>query len=186
MADERTRDGNTLLLTAGEIINVLVFTAAQSNHVEHFTDPADDFVLGNLLQTQCECDVLKDIEMREQGILLEDCIDIAAISRDVIDAFSVKQTFTGVGCFKTADDAQGCGFTASGRTENGNKFFIIDIKIDVVENAFSVKFLDNIVKLNDLLHVGYASVSIKNRCCAQNDDALHAQHQMKKSCSDGG
>ena len=99
-----------------------------------------------------------------QGTAKENGIDIAAVCGDVVDALSVKQALTGVWRFKAADDAQGGCLTAAGRTENRDKFLVVYIEIDVVENAFSVKFLDDVVKLNDLLHGGLASRKIKNRC----------------------
>ena len=107
-------DGNTLLLTAGKVVDAAVFVALQADDLQHLINPAVDFVLGQLGYLQAEGDVVIHIQMREQGIALKHGIDLTLVWRHVVDNLAVKQHLAGGRGQETADDPQGGGFAAAG------------------------------------------------------------------------
>jgi len=69
--------------------------------------------------------------MGEKRVFLKDRIDSAFIGRQIGNILAVKDHFAGSGIFKTADNAQRRGLAATGRTQQGNKFFFADVEIDI-------------------------------------------------------
>ena len=78
--------------------------------------------------------------MREQRVLLEHGIHRALIGRHTGDVLPFQQHFAGVGFQKTCDQTQGGGFSAAGGTEQRYKFFVMDIQVQPIQNALSIKF----------------------------------------------
>ena len=116
LAYQRTRDGNTLLLTAGKTGHIAVFKAAQTNQLEHFCGFALDVCAVQLFDVQTECNILRNIQVREQRITLEYGVDLALIRRYVVQALAVEEYIAGIRLLKAADDAQ-CGRFCRSRTD---------------------------------------------------------------------
>ena len=89
--------------------------------------------------------------MREERIFLEYGVYLTLIRRDVVDLNSVKKHLSDIRGLKSADNTQSGGLTASRRTEKGDKFLVVDVKIDTVKNGFAVKRFGNISQINDLV-----------------------------------
>ena len=142
---QRPGNGDTLLLTAGQAGNTTVGKAGEHDHIQHFFNLFLDFLLGNLPFPQGKGNVFKYIQVGEQGVFLEHRIDIALMGRHIVDAFSHKNNVALIRVGKAADNPQRSGLSAAGGTEKGNKFVIVDIQTDIVQNAFSVKGLGDIL-----------------------------------------
>ena len=56
-----------------------------------------DLLLGDLGHLQAESDVIKNIQMREQRIALEDGVDLPLVRRNIIDRLSIKEHIAGGG-----------------------------------------------------------------------------------------
>ena len=123
---QSTGDGHTLLLTAGEGVRLAVLKALEADDFQHLHDPLPDLLLGNLhhtfaggvvgvgtlLHPQTESDVLKHVQVGEQGVLLEDGIDLPLIGRNVINPHTVKEDVSARRGREAADNPQCGGFTA--------------------------------------------------------------------------
>jgi hypothetical protein len=90
----------------------------------------------------------------EECIFLKNGVDVALVGRDVVDALAVKDNVALVGALEAADDAKRRGFSTARRAEKRDKFLVMDDKINVVENGFSVKAFGNVFELNQyvLIH----------------------------------
>ena len=120
-------DGHALLLTTGEGVGLAVLETLEVDDLKHLHDPLIDLLLGDLhlllaggiagiraaLHPQTERDIFVHIQVREQGVLLEDGVDLALIGRNVINPHTVKQDIAGCRRHKAANDPQRGALTAS-------------------------------------------------------------------------
>jgi len=77
--------------------------------------------------------------MGKQGVLLEDRVDLPLMGRHVVDPRAVKEHVARGGLLKAADDAQHGGLAAPGGAQQREKFLIVDIQVNVVQNDVLVK-----------------------------------------------
>ena len=84
LADECAGNRDTLLLTARKAGHVACFEAGQTDKREHFAGLALDFGGVHLFDVQAEGDVLRNVQMGEQGVALENRVDFAAVGRNVV------------------------------------------------------------------------------------------------------
>ena len=125
--DQCAGDGDALLLSAGERSDLAVFKALQRHDLQHLGDALVDLVLGQLRNAQAEGDVVVNVQMGEQGVFLEDGVDLALVGRYVVDAFAVKEYVAGGRRLEAADDAQGSGFSAATGAQQRQEFLIVNI-----------------------------------------------------------
>ena len=151
-AHECARDGDALLLSAGQARDVAPLKARELDEREHLADLLLDLVARQLLLAQREGDVFKHVQVGEEGVALKDGVDVALVRRDVVDALTEEENVPLVGRFKAADHAQRCGLAAAGGAEQREKFVVVDVEVDAVENGFAVKLLGDAPELNDFFH----------------------------------
>ena len=96
LAHQCTRDGDTLLLTAGKTGHIAVFKAAQTNQLEHFCGFALDICAVQLFDVQTECNILRNIQVWEQRITLEYGVDLALIRRNIVQTLAVEEYIAGI------------------------------------------------------------------------------------------
>ena len=143
-------DGHPLLLAAGECLRPPVLKALQADGFQHFHDPLFDFRLRQLLHPQAESNVFKHVQMREQGILLENRVDLPLIGRNVINPHTVEQDVSRRGRRETSDDPQCGGLAAPTGPKQCEELFAVDIQIDVIENRLVVECHAEIPQANQL------------------------------------
>ena len=90
--------------------------------------------------------------MGEQGVALEDGVDLPLVGRDVVDALAVKDDRAFVLLQEAAQDTQQRGFAAAGRTEQRHKFIFINVQIDTFKYDLAVKILDDIPEFDQFAH----------------------------------
>ena len=105
--DQCPGDGNTLLLAAGQRIDIAVFVAFQADNFQHFLNPLVDLVLGHLVDTQAEGNIIVNIQVGKQCIALEHGVDLTFIGRHIVDTLAVEGHVAGCGRKEAADDPQG-------------------------------------------------------------------------------
>ena len=54
--------------------------------------------------------------------------------------FTFQQHFAGIGFQKTCDQTQGGGFAAAGRAQQRYELFVMDVEVQPIQNALTVKF----------------------------------------------
>ena len=167
LIDNGARNGDALLLTAGQSRNASFFKSFQIDDGERCADFFVDLFAGKLLQfcigfalivhvsdgnffeLQSERDVVVNVVVREQGITLEYRIDGAFVRGQIGNVFPAEQDLARSGDVKTCDHAQGSGFPAAGGPEEGNEFAFTDIKTDILYGCGFVEDLRNVYDFND-------------------------------------
>ena len=149
MVDERPCNGNALLLAAGKKIHFLGTVALKVDKLKHFENALFYLFFGRFFQTQTESNVFKYVQMGEKCVLLENRVDLPFVRRDFVDQLSVKEDLSFVRLDKAADDAECCRFSAAGGSQQGNKFLVMDIKVDTLQYLLIVKIHDNVFQAND-------------------------------------
>ena len=121
-------DGHPLLLAAGELVRPPVLKALEADGLQHLQHPLTDLLLGDLnglfgvvgvrtlLHPKAEGHVLKDIQVREERVLLEDGVDLPLVGRNVIDPHTVEEHVAAGGRREAADDPQRRGLAAAAGT----------------------------------------------------------------------
>ena len=92
---------------------------------------AVDLVFGQFLEPQTERDVVIDVQMREERVALKYGVHLPRVGRHIGDIFPLKEDGAFIGRLEAADEAQGRGFAATGRTQQGDKFFVSNEKVKV-------------------------------------------------------
>ena len=157
LADERTRDGDTLLLAAGQAGHIARLEAGKTDEREHFARFQLDLGRVHLLDVQAEGDVLRNVQMGEQGVALENGVDLAAVGGHVVQTPALEQNVAAVGLLEAADDAQGGGLAAAGRTEQGHELAAFDVERDAPEHRGPVKFFFEVMQFNQAVSQLYHS-----------------------------
>ena len=114
---QRPRQGDTLLLAAGQFARQAggeIFELHQGEHLRH---PLGDSVPLPAAHLQPEGDVAEDIEMGEQGVALEHDAHLAAMRRQSEDAGAIHPDVTAARRHEAGDHAQGRGLAAAGGAE---------------------------------------------------------------------
>jgi len=150
MVYQRTCDGNTLLLAAGEGSDLALGIIGQADQLKHTHYAVFDLGLGHLADAEAECNVVKNVHVGEKGIALEDRIYLALIGGQVVDLFSIKIDHTGAGRFKAANNAQSSGLAAAGRTKQCYEFLVPYVQIYIVKNYFATVILMDIFQVDKL------------------------------------
>ncbi len=78
-ADEGARDGDALLLAAGKARDAAVLKALERDEGEHLPTFSSISSRSTFFSRSGEGNVLKNVQVREQGVALEDGVDIALI-----------------------------------------------------------------------------------------------------------
>ena len=151
LAHQRTRDGDTLLLTAGKTGHIAVFKAAQTNQLEHFCGFALDICAVQLFDVQTERDIFRYVQVREQRIALEYGVDLALVGRNIVQALAVEEYIAGIRLLEAADDAQ-CGrFAAAGRAQQRDELAALDGQRNAAQHRRSVKFFFQVLQIDQIL-----------------------------------
>ncbi|MNI17654.1 hypothetical protein D3C73_710330 [compost metagenome] len=112
----------TLALAAGQLPWVALCVLVQANQFQNPLNPLLDLGIRHLAHAQAEGDVVLDGHVREQRVTLEHHTQATAGGLGMGDVTTVQDD-TPAGDFnEPGDHLQGGGFTASGRTEQGNEF----------------------------------------------------------------
>ena len=126
-----TRQSYTLLLTAGQLMRITLAVFTKVNQLQHLLYAFFAFLFIYLLNFQRIAYVFGNSHMRPNCIGLEYHADItffrrseAALNRRAY-AVVADINFTFGSTLKACNHAQGSSFTATGRTEDGNKFAIL-------------------------------------------------------------
>ncbi len=106
--------------------------------------------LGQLSHLKREGNILVDGPVRIKGIALEDHGNIPVTGRDIVDFLSVDTERSGGNILKSGYPTQGCGLSASGRTDKDNEFLILDFQVQIRDDRLFGSGIDfnNVFKFN--------------------------------------
>ena len=91
--------------------------ARQLDEREHLGDAALDLGVVDALAAQAEGDVLVDRQVREEGVVLEDRVDVALVGRQPGDVLALELDQARGRRLEAADHPQGRRLAAAGRPE---------------------------------------------------------------------
>ena len=137
LCTDGTGDGDTLFLTAGEGGGKAAFIAGHTDEAERIGDAADDLGFRYLCfrDTEGVGDIIEDVHMRKERVTLEDGIDLAEVWFGGSNVAAVEDDLPLIGFFESAEDTEECGFSAAGRTEDGEEFAASDLKGEITDHA---------------------------------------------------
>ena len=141
LVDQGARDRHALLLTARQGGDMSFLKALEIDHLQHCLYLlADAFLLdARLFQAQTEGDVFINVQMRKQGIALEDRVDLTTVGGQLVDALAVKINVTRVGAFKAADDAKRRCLAATRWTQKSDEFLVVNVKVDAAKHLLAIE-----------------------------------------------
>ena len=100
--------------------------------------------------------VLQHAHVVEEVEGLEDHADLGAVLVDVElpleDILAVEEDLAVVGDLKQVDAPEQGGLAAAGRADNGDHVPLVDVEVDVVEDAQLAKVLFEVFDLHDVFH----------------------------------
>ena len=83
LIDKGAGDGDTLLLTAGHLVNGALAEVLEAHELKHTHDLLINNILRLLLDLEAESNVVKHIHVREQRVLLEHGVEVPLVGRQV-------------------------------------------------------------------------------------------------------
>jgi hypothetical protein len=110
---ERAREGDALLLAAGELRGPAAAEPAELDELERLGDAAAHLGAVDLPALEAEGDVALDRQVREQRVGLEDRVDVAPERRALRDVIAAEEHAARGGLLEPADHAQGRGLAAA-------------------------------------------------------------------------
>ena len=148
LVHQGTGDGYPLLLAAGKLVDPALAVPFQVHQLQHGLHLLFDLLLGGLLDPQAEGDVVEDVQVREQGVLLEHGVDLPLVGGDLGDVRAVHQDLACGGHDEARDEPQHGGLSAAGRTQERQKLPVVDIQVHMVQRQIPVILLGNVPQLD--------------------------------------
>jgi len=143
---QRARQGDSLLLTAGELLRGFVAVIREADEFEEVVDPAFAVVFVPLLDP--EGDVFAGREVWEERELLENDADVPLFRGDEpvsAHVVPVESNDAAVGSFQSGDQPERRRLSAPGRAQEREQFPVPDGQGEIADHRGSVVgFLDSV------------------------------------------
>ena len=139
IVDQRTRDRDTLHLTAGHLIRLFVDLIAESHALKHFLCTFAALGFGDARKRQRELNIGEHRLMRDQIVGLKDKADRVIAVVIPVSVLILFGRFVGDGqialcvAVQSADDVQQRCFAAAGRSEHRDKFILPELDVNALE-----------------------------------------------------
>ena len=148
LVDERARERYPLLLAAGELAWLALLEALEADEPQDLVHAAAHVLLAHALPAQAERDVLEDRQVREEGVRLEDRVDVALVGRLPGDGLLAEVDRALGRLLEAADHPQRRRLAAAGRAEEREEAAPLDLEREVVDGGDLVEPLDHVVEPN--------------------------------------
>jgi hypothetical protein len=140
---ERPGEGDTLLLTAGELVDHPVSKRLKLDHFQEVIDPLGNFVLRPLIDLQSVADVFRHRHMGKEGIILEADPRVPQIGRKIVDPLAVEDDIARTDIGEAADQPQERRLPAAAGANERYQFALFDLQRYAFEDLVrSIKFVD--------------------------------------------
>src|SRR5918994_4650906 len=146
--DECPRERDSLLLTAGQLPRLAALELLETHESERFarflltSGPAEAALL------QAVGDVVEHGQVREEGVRLEDGVDVALVGRQPYDLLAGDQDLTLIRLLKPCDEAKRRRLPATRGPEQREEFAGLHGEVDAVERDDVVEALCNATELD--------------------------------------
>ena len=154
LANNGPREGDALALSTGQLRRLAVLHALQRGHGHGPLGLFADGLGRHFFHAQPESDVLAHGEMREEGVALENLVDVALVGRVVGNVMPTDENLTAARLLEAADEAQAGRLAATGRPEEGHELTLGDVEADVIEGEKVTESLGDIADFDHGLHWG--------------------------------
>jgi len=111
--DQGPGECHALGLATGDLVRLAPLEAGQLDQLEHVGDARLHLGVLDLLATQAEGDVLLDREVGEQGVALEDRVDVALVGGQPGDILTLQLDQAAGRLLEPADHPEGGGLAAA-------------------------------------------------------------------------
>ena len=134
--DDGASQGDSLALAAGKVLRFAVAVFLKAEDIDGPVHFLFDLVRRHFHIFQAVADIFLYRHVRVEGIVLEHHGDAAVAGRDFVDFLSIDIELAAGDLLESCHHAQGCGFAAAGRADKGDKFFLFNVKVEVVYGIF--------------------------------------------------
>ena len=107
---------------------------------------------GPLGDDQAEGDVVADGHVGEEGVALEDGVDLALVGGQFGDVPAVQEDPAGVGPLEAGGDPQHGRLAAAARAEEGEELALLDLEADVVDGLDGAEPLGDPAEFKKFAH----------------------------------
>ena len=139
LVDQTACDGHALLLAAGHLADAAALEAFQAHDLQHIPHLAADGLFVHLLEAEAEGYILEDVQMGEQRVLLKHGVHRTLVGRHARDVLALQKHLAGGRLQKACDEAEGGGFAAAGGSQQRHKLFVMDVEVQPIQNALTIK-----------------------------------------------
>ena len=124
--DKGTRQRDALLLTAGEVARLALGEVGDLHQLKRLLHTLLYLRLGDLPRLETVGHILRDGQMGEDGVVLEDHADVALMRRYVVDTPVAEVEVAALDGVEAGDHAEQGRLAAAGGTEQGEEFSLMD------------------------------------------------------------
>ena len=119
---ERTSQCDALLLSAAEFCGARIGVVGHFHHNEGFADTRSNLVCRSFGYAKAIGYVVAHVEMREQSIVLKDCIYGTFVRGKRVQALAIHPDFTLTGLFEASDETKQGSFSGTAFAKKGQEF----------------------------------------------------------------
>jgi hypothetical protein len=131
--NQRPGERDALLLPARELVRPALRVVAQLDQRQRLLRPPLALLTRHLLVAHAEGDVVEHVQVGEEGVALEDRVDVAAVGRDGGEADPVEADVPRGRPLEAGDQAQRRRLAAAARAEQGEELPGGDLEVDRVD-----------------------------------------------------
>ena len=92
-------------------------------------------------------------------VFVDKFLNRTLVGRYACDVLSFQQHFAGRRFQKARDEAEGGGFTAAGGSQQRHKLFVMDVEVQPIQDALTIKFHYDVPQRNDHRVVHFFPIS---------------------------
>ncbi len=156
---QRARQGDALLLAAGELRGIALGEALHAHHLQGMVDTLGALGGGKLAHGERVLDVLRDREVREQRVVLEHHADVALVRRHGVEQGTFEADLAAGRKLEAGQHHQAGRLAGAGRAEQRQELALIDVQVQVLDHqglavvglAHTAKADDHVVGLHHFL-----------------------------------
>ena len=146
--DEGPRDGDSLLLTAGQLARHPVAEVLEPDEAQGLLNPVARLIARNAIHLQPEPNVLEDVHVREQGVRLEHGVDRTLVRRQRVDAPALNPDLPLGRRDEPADQVERGRLATPGGAEQAEELAVPDLQIETAQRRLRPVPLDDRTQLD--------------------------------------
>ena len=139
---------NALLLAAGHLPDPALPVASEAHELERLADETGLLGLVDLPLAEAVAHVPGDVHVREQRVVLEDRVDVAAVGRHAGDRLAGEEDLALGRLLEPGDHPERRGFAAARRAEKAVKLTVLDAQVHPVDRDHLAEALGHVEELD--------------------------------------